>query len=46
MPANTGMSNYIIVRLGTSTNDQALDTKAFIRGSPVIAEFKGTDTTI
>ena len=44
MPAITGISNYIIVRLGTSTNDKALDTKAFIKGYPVIAVFKGTDS--
>ena len=46
MPAITGISNYILVRLGTSTNDKALDTKTFIRGNPVIAVFKGTDQTI
>ena len=46
MPAVTGISNYILVRLGTSTNDKALDTKTFIRGNPVIAVFKGTDQTI
>ena len=46
MPAVTGISNYILVRLGTSTNDKALDTKTFIRGNPVLAVFKGTDQTI
>ena len=46
MPAITGITNYILVRLGTSTNDKALDTKTFIRGNPVIAVFKGTDQTI
>ena len=46
MPAVTGIANYILVRLGTSTNDKALDTKSFIRGNPVIAVFKGTDQTI
>ncbi len=46
MPAVTGISNYILVRLGTSTNDKALDTKTFIRDNPVLAVFKGTDTTI
>ena len=46
MPAVTGIANYILVRLGTSTNDKALDTKSFTRGNPVIAVFKGTDTTI
>ena len=46
MPAVTGIANYILVRLGTSTNDKALDTKTFIRGNPVIAVFKGTDQTI
>ena len=46
MPAVTGIANYILVRLGTSTNDKALDTKSFIRGFLVIAVFKGTDQTI
>jgi hypothetical protein len=46
MPAITGITNYILVRLGTSTNDKALDTKSFTRGYPVIAVFKGTDQTI
>jgi hypothetical protein len=46
MPSITGITNYLIVRLGTSTNDKALDTKTFTRGHPVIAVFKGTDTTI
>jgi hypothetical protein len=46
MPAVTGISNYILVRLGTSTNDKALDTKTFIRVNLVLAVFKGTDTTI
>ena len=46
MPAVTGIANYILVRLGTSTNDKALDTKTFIRGNPVLAVFKGTDQTI
>ena len=46
IPAITGISNYILVRLGTSTNDKSLDTKTFNKGFPVIATFKGTDTTI
>ena len=46
MPSITGIANYIIVRLGTSTNDKALDTKSFNKGFPVIAVFKGTDQTI
>ena len=46
MPSIIGITNYIIVRLGTSTNDKALDTKSFIRGNPVIAVFKGVDQTI
>ena len=46
IPAITGISNYILVRLGTSTNDKALDTKTFNKGFPVLATFKGTDTTI
>ena len=46
VPTITGISNYILVRLGCSTNDKALDTKTFNKGFPVIATFKGTDTTI
>ena len=46
MPSITGIANYIIVRLGASTNDKALDTKSFNKGFPVIAVFKGTDQTI
>ena len=46
VPAITGINNYILVRLCTSTNDKALDTKNFIKGNPVIAVFKGTDQTI
>ena len=46
MPSIIGITNYIIVRLGTSTNDKALDTKSFIRGNPVLAVFKGVDQTI
>ena len=46
VPAITGISNYILVRLVTPTNDKALDTKKFNRGSPVLAVFKGTDQTI
>ena len=46
VPAVTGLSNYILVRLVTPTNDKALDTKNFNRGNPVLAVFKGTDQTI
>ena len=46
IPAITGITNYIMVRLVTPTNDKALDTKNFNRGNPVIAVFKGTDQTI
>jgi hypothetical protein len=46
IPAITGITNYIIVRLVTPTNDKALDTKNFNRGNPVLAIFKGTDQTI
>ena len=46
VPAITGISNYILVRLVTPTNDKALDTKKFNRGNPVLAVFKGTDQTI
>ena len=46
VPAITGISNYLLVRLCTSTNDKALDTKTFSKGFPVLATFKGTDTTI
>jgi hypothetical protein len=46
VPAVTGLSNYILVRLVTPTNDKALDTKSFNRGNPVLAVFKGTDQTI
>ena len=46
IPAITGITNYIMVRLITPTNDKALDTKNFNRGNPVIAVFKGTDQTI
>jgi len=46
VPTITGLSNYILVRLVTPTNDKTLDTKAFNRGQPVLATFKGTDTTI
>ena len=46
MPSIVGINHYLIVRLGTSTNDKALDTKTFIRGNPVLAVFKGTDQTI
>ena len=46
IPAITGITNYMIVRLVTPTNDKALDTKNFNRGNPVLAVFKGTDQTI
>ncbi len=46
IPAITGITNYIIVRLVTPTNDIALYTKKFNRGNPVLAIFKGTDQTI
>jgi hypothetical protein len=46
VPNLAGLSNYIFVRLGASTNDKALDSKLFLRGNPVIAVFKGTDQTI
>ena len=46
VPTITGISNYILVRLVTSTNDKALDTKTFSKGHPVLATFKGTDITI
>jgi hypothetical protein len=46
VPTIPGISNYIVVRLGASTNDKALDSKLFLRGNPVIAVFKGTDTLI
>jgi hypothetical protein len=46
VPAITGITNYILVRLVTPTNDKALDTKNFNRGNPVLAVFKGTDQTI
>ena len=46
MPSIIGINNYIIVRLGTSTNDKALDTKTFIKGHPVLAVFKGVDQNI
>ena len=46
MPAITGMTNYLIVRLGTSTNNKALDTKTFTKDNPIIAVFKGVDQTI
>ena len=46
VPTIAGISNYILVRLGASTNDKALDSKLFLRGNPVIAVFKGTDTLI
>ena len=39
MQTITGINNYILVRIGASTNDKALDTKSFIRGNPVIAVF-------
>ena len=40
IPAITGITNYIIVRLVTPTNDKALDTKTFNRGNPVLAVLK------
>ena len=46
VPAITGISNYILVRLVTPTNDKALDTKKIYRGNPVLAVFNGTDQTI
>ena len=46
VPTIPGINNYIVVRLGASTNDKALDSKLFLRGNPVIAVFKGTDTLI
>ena len=46
MPPITGINNYILVRIGASTNDKALDSKLFLKGKPVIAVFKGTDQTI
>ena len=46
MPSIPGINNYILVRLGASTNDKALDSKLFLRGNPVIAVFKETNTTI
>jgi hypothetical protein len=46
IPNLAGLSNYILVRLGASTNDKALDSKLFLKGKPVIAVFKGTDQTI
>ncbi len=46
MPAITGINNYILLRLVTSTQDKALDTKSFLSGNPVLAVFKGTDQYI
>jgi hypothetical protein len=43
IPAITGITNYIMVRLVTPTNDKALDTKKFNRGNPVLAVFNGTE---
>ena len=46
VPIIAGLNNYVLVRLGASTNDKALDSKLFLKGKPVIAVFKGTDQTI
>ncbi len=45
-PTISGRNNYILVRLGASTNDKALDSKLFFKCKPVIAVFKGTDQSI
>jgi hypothetical protein len=44
--AIAGITNYVIIRLVTPTNDNALDTKNINCGYQVSAVFKRTDQTI
>jgi hypothetical protein len=46
VPTIPGIYNYILVVSGASANDKGLDSKLFLRSTPVIAAFKGTDKTI